>query len=80
MRIGVTIDELVLIDVGTVDRHRFEAVFRHELARLLADSGLAMPPGSINRLDGGTVELDPAARPEVFATTLARAVYGAIAG
>jgi len=79
MKIDLHIEELVLEGFRPADRHRIGAAVERELARLLAERGL--PPGlaqgvDLPRLDGGSFEAKPGARPETVGRQVAGAVYG----
>jgi hypothetical protein len=79
MKIDLHIEELVLEGFRPSDRHRIGAAVESELARLLGERGL--PPGlaqgaDLPRLDGGSFEAKPGARPEAVGRQVAGAVYG----
>jgi hypothetical protein len=81
MNIDLHIEELVLEGFRPADRHRIGAAVERELARLLAERGL--PAGlaqgtDLPRLDGGSFEAKPGARPEAVGRQVAGAVYGGL--
>lgn len=81
MNIDLHIEELILEDFRPSDRHRIGAAVERELARLLAERGL--PSGlaqgaDLPRLDGGSFEAKPGARPEAVGRQVAGAVYGGL--
>lgn len=77
--IHVTIEELVLEGFHPADRHRIAAAIEARLAELLTAEGLhAARPGNVASLEGGHVELRPAARAEETGAAVAQSVFGAL--
>ena len=78
VKIDLHIEELVLEGFRPSDRHRIGAAVESELARLLAERGLppALAQGAdLPRLDGGSFEARPGARPEALGRQVANAAY-----
>jgi hypothetical protein len=79
--IHLHIEELVLHGFAPGDRHRIGEAMQHELTRLLTEE--ATPPAlaksaAIDRLDGGTLQMTSAPRPEATGAQVARAVFGGL--
>ena len=79
--IELHIEELVLHGFAPGDRHRIGEAVERELTRLLTEHGT--PPGlaearEIERLDGGTIQLTAASKPEATGDQVARAVFGGL--
>ena len=75
------IAELVLHGFEPGDRYRIGEAVERELARLLAEQGV--PPslvqgGEIERLDGGSFEVTPGAKPEAIGTQIGAQVLWAV--
>lgn len=79
--IDLHIEELVLDGFPPGDRHRIGAALERELARLLSEAGERGVPeswaggGEAARLDGGTFEAKPGARPERVGAQIAQSVF-----
>src|SRR5688572_19238522 len=81
--ISLHIEELVLHNFVSGDRHAMATAFQRELERLFAAEGVPaglMQSGSEARLDGGAFSLPYDAAPEVISAHLARAVYHSLSG
>jgi hypothetical protein len=81
MKIDLHVEQLVLEGFRPGDRHRIGAAVQSELARLLTEGGL--PSGlahgaDLPRLDGGSFEARPGARPETVGRQVASAVHGGL--
>jgi hypothetical protein len=79
--IELHIEELVLEGFEQVDRCRIAEAVESELTYLLKERGI--PPslaggGDINRIDGGTFQVESNSRPETVGTRVAQAVYGGL--
>lgn len=73
------IEELVLHGFAPGDRHRIGDAVERELARLFTEHGL--PPNlsqgfETGRLDAGSFNFAPGAKPEAVGAEVARALYG----
>ncbi|HJP67228.1 MAG TPA: hypothetical protein VKA30_13105 [Actinomycetota bacterium] len=80
--IDVHIEELVLHGFESGDASAIGDGLRTELARLLADGPVPSKlgrPDHVERLDGGTVELDAGARPAAIGGRLAGTVWKGLA-
>ena len=79
MNVELHIEALVLHGFSPGDRHRIGAALSSELARLLAEQG---PPSALARgfdaprLDGGSFQMAPDAKPRAVGGQVAQAVYG----
>jgi len=76
--IDLHIEELVLDGFAPGDRHRIGAALERELTRLLAERGVPASwerGGEAPRLDGGTFEAKPGARPERVGAQIAQSVF-----
>jgi hypothetical protein len=72
----------VLHGLAPGDRWRIGDAVERELARLFAAAGVAAPPPAgvtLDRVDGGTLVLQPAAGAVALGAGIARAVWGALA-
>jgi hypothetical protein len=71
------IDELVLHGFAAGDRHRIAAAMERELTRLISQGDLAhrASPMQLDRIDAGSFQLDPSARPNHIGQTVAQRVY-----
>lgn len=81
MTIRLHIDELVLHSFPSVDHYRIAIAVEAELARLVAEQGVPFgleQGGSIARLDGGSFDLAPDARPDKIGVQVAQAIYGGL--
>ena len=81
--VELEIEELALDGFAPGDRHRIAAAVERELARLFVERGV--PPslgraGWVDRVDGGTFEAKPRAKPETTGAQIAQAIYGGLAG
>lgn len=79
--IELHIAELVLHGLGPGDCGRFTAAIEQELARLLAEEGIAphlRQSGDISVPDGGTFEVAPGSGPEAAGARIAQALYGGL--
>ena len=81
MNVRLHIDKLVLNGFPPVNCYRIAAAMEAELARLLTEQGV--PPGlanggAISRLDGGSFDVMPDARPDRIGVQVAQAVYGGL--
>jgi hypothetical protein len=77
--IELHIEELVLEGFAPHERHRVAAAVEQHLAQLLAEHGataLLARGGEVARLDGGSFNVAPRAKPESAGEQIARAVYG----
>lgn len=76
--IDLHIEELVLDGFPPGDRHRIGAALERELTRLLTERGAPAGwagGGEVPRLDGGTFEAKPGARPERVGAQIASSVF-----
>jgi len=77
--IDLHIEELVLDGFAPGDRYRIGAALERELTRLLTERGVpaswAAGGGEMPRLDGGTFEAKPGARPERVGAQIAQSVF-----
>jgi hypothetical protein len=76
--IDLHIEELVLDGFAPGDRHRIGAALERELTRLLTEHGAPASwagGGGVPRLDGGTFDAKPGARPERVGTQIAQSVF-----
>ena len=71
------IDELVLHGFAARDRHRIAAALERELTRLIAQGDIEhqASPIQLDRVDAGSFQLEPAARPSYIGQTVAQRVY-----
>lgn len=79
--IELYIAELVLHGLDPGDHGRFTAALEQELARLLADQGIAphlQQGGAISVPDGGTFEIAPGSGLEAAGARIAQAVHGGL--
>lgn len=79
--IEIHIEELVLHGFEHTDRFRIGTAVAGELTRLLTERGI--PPSlshnrELPRLDGGTFNLAPNTKPELFGTQVAQGIYGGL--
>lgn len=79
--IDLRIEELVLHGFPPGERYRIAAALQSELQTLLAERGL--PPaisngGVIDRVDAGSVTIDPKASSRSIGRQVARSVYGGV--
>ncbi len=75
------IEEVGLHGFAPNDRVRIGEAMQREVTRLFREQGvpLSLAQGrAIERLDGGTLQLAPGAKPRAFGSQLAQAVYGGL--
>jgi len=73
------IEELVLHGFPTAGHEGIGEAVQKELTRLLSEHGLPWSFSTIQeieRLDGGTLQLNSQSKPETIGNELARAIYG----
>ena len=80
MNINVNIERLILdgVSVPHAERPLLQAVVEAELARLLADGGLApnlVAGGAVPRVDAGNMEIDNTGNYTQMGQDIAQAVY-----
>ncbi len=76
--VNLHIDELVLVDYSTGERHQIGEAVRLELTRLLSEQGVPQPltrGGAMASLDGGAFEVAPGSTARVIGTRVALQVY-----
>jgi hypothetical protein len=83
MNISIHIERLILdgLPIPQRERSRLQAAIEEELARLLANGSLAFDlrtPGTLSRLNGGTLELTGDEEPSQLGKHIAGAIYGGI--
>lgn len=80
--VTVEIDELVLHDFPSVQRHAIAAAFGDRLAELIREHGAPASPADLGTvgLDAGAFSVKPGARPEVIGRAAAQSVYQAVRG
>ncbi len=80
-RIELHIDELVLHGFAPSDRHAIGDAVQHELARLLAEQGLA-PSGLVSRerahVNAGDFHVSSESKAPAVGAQVAHAVYGGL--
>jgi hypothetical protein len=79
--IELNIDELVLHGFSPHDRYRIAEAVEHELARIITEQGFSpslLQNSELDRLDGGSFEVQPDAKPEQIGSKVAQAVYGGL--
>jgi hypothetical protein len=81
MNVHLHIDELVLHGFAAGDRARIADALQAQLTRLVADRGV--PPAltsdaAVGRMNAGSFQTAPGARPETTGAQIAQAVYGAM--
>jgi hypothetical protein len=79
--LDLRIDEVVLHGFEPNDRVRIGHAIQRELARLFREQGV--PPSfaqgcAIERLDGGTLHMEPGAKSTTIGSQIAQAVYGGL--
>jgi hypothetical protein len=80
-RVEVTIDDLVLHGFKPGDRYAIAEGLQQELTRLLVEQGVPTAftqEGEVQRLDGGSFPMTPAAKGESVGTQAAQAVFGGL--
>jgi hypothetical protein len=78
LRVEVIIDELVLSGFAPGDRDGIAEAVSLELLKLFTENKKALPPTatrSADRLNGGTCNLTPKAKPQNVGAHIARVVY-----
>ena len=78
--VTVHIEELVLHGFAPADRWRIADAVQSELARTIADHGIAQPraPIDIASLHARPIDIAPSSRAEQIGTSVARALHGAL--
>lgn len=79
--IELHIEELVLEGFAHADRHLIGAAVESELARLFAEQGAPSnlhQSATVARLDGGSFNVTPGAKPEAVGAKVARSVFGGL--
>ena len=78
MKVKVNIEKLVLHGIAPHQRHQIGEAVRSELARLVAEQGIPAAAGrgmNVDRLDGGTLDVDSTAQGRTVGRQVARAAY-----
>jgi hypothetical protein len=79
--IELHIEELVLDGFAARDRYLIAEAIERELTRLFTEQRMALgsaEPIAMTRLDGGSINVRPGAKPETIGAQLAQAIHGGL--
>ena len=82
MNVRMHIDRVVLdgIDVAPADRARLKGAIESELARLVAERGIASVSGAVPSIRAPQIHVSPGAKPAQLGNAIAGSVMGGMGG
>jgi hypothetical protein len=79
MNLELHIEELILQGFAVSDRHLISAALQQELSRLFTEQGVPRSfaqGGAVPQLNGGTIQITPAMKPDAIGVQIAQSIYG----